>query len=56
MKLHEQKEERRPSFKGGREERPPLHALQVSHSCEGGPHPRGAHHEEGAHHRERNNG
>jgi hypothetical protein len=36
MKLDVKNEERGLSFKGGREERPPLHALQVSLPKEGG--------------------
>jgi hypothetical protein len=36
MKLDVKNEEKSLSFKGGREERPPLHALQVSLPKEGG--------------------
>jgi hypothetical protein len=49
LKLHVKNEERGLFFKGGREKKHPLHALQVSLPKEGGSLKGGGHHERGEH-------
>jgi len=49
LKLNGQKRRGDLSFKGGRQGRPPLHALQVATMQEGAPLKGGAPHERGAH-------